>query len=274
MGFQDGALAGSQRPTLPQNAVRDADLADVVEQEPILDALLVEQRRVDRACEIGRIHQHALRMRARADVLGLERRRQCADRLPVRVLEQRALPSLDLEKSAEILRVQLHLLFPVGGDASWQCRIETSEQAIGHCQELERAERLAQETLRERLASRLARTGIGARQDDDRDRRRARIALELTAERKPVGVGEPDVEDDEIGRACCKRRSGVCRVIGLLHIELDSLERGTQQRAEACVVVDYEDARAAHRRNGLRCHDDGALACAFGAVQSLVGSRQ
>src|SRR3712207_6956450 len=52
-----------------QDVVRDPDLADVVEQEAVLDARVREQRRLDRARELDRVPLHPLRVGAGAEVL-------------------------------------------------------------------------------------------------------------------------------------------------------------------------------------------------------------
>src|SRR2546426_6655981 len=99
-------------------------------------------------------------MSAGSDVLGLERRGERADGLPVGVLEQGTLPTLDLEEPAQVLRVQLHLLFPVRAVAPRQLQVEAPEQPFGERQELERAERLAEKPLRESCPCGLARSGV------------------------------------------------------------------------------------------------------------------
>ena len=48
-----------------EQLVRDADLADVVEQEPVLEARVVEQRRVDSLGQRQRVVLDALRMLTR-----------------------------------------------------------------------------------------------------------------------------------------------------------------------------------------------------------------
>src|SRR3954453_17397829 len=67
------ALLRRQRPRLLEDAVGDADLADVVEDEAVLDADVVGERRLDGTRQVERVARDAVRVRAGAHVLGLER---------------------------------------------------------------------------------------------------------------------------------------------------------------------------------------------------------
>ena len=107
-------LAVVQGPRLLEDAVGDPDLADVVEQEAVLGARVVDEVGAHRPRQLERVALHPLRVRARARVLGLERARERRDGLLVGVLEQDALAALDLEQVPEVAGVEEELL-PVLG---------------------------------------------------------------------------------------------------------------------------------------------------------------
>ena len=54
-------LLGRQRARLQQDVVRNTDLADVVQQEPVLEARIVEQRGRSDLGELERVAAHAVR---------------------------------------------------------------------------------------------------------------------------------------------------------------------------------------------------------------------
>ena len=103
-------LGDRERRGLLQDAVGDPDLADVVEQEAVLDARVVQQLGRAHRRELDRVALHALRVRARARVLRLERARERGDGVVVGGVEQRALLALDLEQVAKVARVEEQLL--------------------------------------------------------------------------------------------------------------------------------------------------------------------
>ena len=70
--LEQPALRRRQRPLLLQDLVRDPDLSDVVEQEAVLHALILEQRRLEAPGELDRVLLHPLRVLAGPDVLRLE----------------------------------------------------------------------------------------------------------------------------------------------------------------------------------------------------------
>ena len=93
------ALRRAERTGLLEDPVRDPDLADVVQEEAVLRARVVADGAfVDAPGERDRIVLDALRVRARARVLRLERARERRDGLAVGVLEQHALAPLELEE--------------------------------------------------------------------------------------------------------------------------------------------------------------------------------
>ena len=99
-----------ERAALLQHVIGDADLADVVEEEAVLHARVVEQRRLDRFRQHDRVALHPLRMGRGAEVLRLERARECSHRLPVRPLQELLPAALDLEQPAQVVRIQQQLL--------------------------------------------------------------------------------------------------------------------------------------------------------------------
>jgi len=90
------AVVESRR--LAQNAVGDADLADVVQKESVFHAAVIEQFRRDLVGQLERVTLHALRVGAGAAVLGLERPRQRRHRLGVGALQKCALTPLELDQ--------------------------------------------------------------------------------------------------------------------------------------------------------------------------------
>src|SRR4051812_34031024 len=125
VGLQYGALGRRQPSLLAEDLVGNADLAHVVQKEAVLDARVVEERVLDRARELGGVPEHALRVCTCAEVLRLERGRECANGLAVRMLQQSALSALDLEHPAQILRVELQLLGRLGEYAPERLLFET-----------------------------------------------------------------------------------------------------------------------------------------------------
>src|ERR671937_370382 len=95
------ATASSQ---LPEDRLWDADLADVVQEKAVLETRVVEERRLDRARELGGVATDALGVLRGTRVLRIERGRERGHGLSVRMLQQRALASLDLQESLQILR--------------------------------------------------------------------------------------------------------------------------------------------------------------------------
>ena len=118
-------------------------------------------------------------------------------------------------------------------------------QPVEEPEQLERAERLAEEPVRARRR-RLLLGHVRAGQEDHGRRVVAAHPLELAAERETVPVGEADVDDrrgrpPEAGERL--RLDGAAR---LLDLELVERERRPQEEAQARVVVD--DQHAPHRR--------------------------
>ena len=78
-----------EQPALAEDRVGDADLADVVEEEAVLDArVAVERAGVDLRQQAHRVRAHALRVARAAEVLRLERARERRDGRLERVRDQ------------------------------------------------------------------------------------------------------------------------------------------------------------------------------------------
>ena len=159
-----------QRPALLEDVVRDPDLAHVVEQEPVLDARVHQELWLDRLRELDRVALYSLRVEAGAEVLGLERARERGDGLPVRPLQELLPAALDLEQAAQVVRVQQQLLVPGRGSRGPERPlVEAAGEALDDREQLERAERLAQERIRARAPRRLLGLLAGSGQEDDAD---------------------------------------------------------------------------------------------------------
>ena len=96
------------------DAVRDPDLADVVEQEPVFGARVVDQPGTEGARQLERVALDALRVGAGAGVLRFERARKRRDRL-LQAFWRRTLAALDLQQVPEVARVEKELLLVFDG---------------------------------------------------------------------------------------------------------------------------------------------------------------
>ena len=75
-------------PGLSEDAIGDADLADVMEQEAVLGARVIHQLGADRPGQLERVALHALGVGAGACVLGFEGARQSRDGFLVGILDE------------------------------------------------------------------------------------------------------------------------------------------------------------------------------------------
>ena len=66
--------------------------------------------------------------------------------------------------------------------------------------------------------------------------------LQLPAERKPVHPGHADVEHNHIGTDVRDARLGLRGAAGLVDVDVDVFEGGTQQGAEPWIVVYQQQA--------------------------------
>ena len=167
------ALVGRQRPRLLEDLVGDPDLADVVQEEAVFDASVArDEVGIDHGHELERIAHDALGMIVGAGVLPLECSRERGNRLEIRLLEQRALRSLDREQVPQVLRVEEQLLVLAVPDDAWTRRRQgraVARQALDDRKQLERAERLVHERLRARALHAACLFGVRAGKEHDRD---------------------------------------------------------------------------------------------------------
>src|SRR5205807_3194935 len=139
---------------------------DVVQEEAVLEAGIVEERRVDRLRQGQGVLLDALCMAARVRILGLERLGERNDRLSVRMLEETPLSPLRLDKPTEIARIdeQLFRVRLASSDDQLSGRLG---QLVDQRDQLERTERLAENRVRAGRP-RLRIQEIGPRQQDHR----------------------------------------------------------------------------------------------------------
>jgi hypothetical protein len=95
-------------------------------------------------------------------------------------------------------------------------------QPLDDREELERAERLAQDGVGARRAEL---RDVGARQEDHRDVSRLRIALEGGAVFDAVDARHQDVENDRVRFVCGDPARCHCCAVSLVELEIEHLER-------------------------------------------------
>ena len=212
-----------------------ADLADVVQQEPVLGGRIVCELGVHRARELERVALHALRVRAGARVLRLQGAGERGDGLAVGLLQAATRwRALDLEQVAQVARVQEQLL-PFAADLLRRAErnaVEASREPLDHGEQLERAEGLRHERLGAGGVRSDARATLGAGEEDDGDATRLAVRLQLTAELEPVHAGHHDVEHDHVGRI---RADQLARLGGsgrLDDVDVEDVEGRAQQRPQ------------------------------------------
>jgi hypothetical protein len=222
-------LLRAQRSGLLEDVVRDPDLADVVEEEAVFGAGVFHELAPERAGELDGVVLDALRVNGCPAVLGLERRRERGHRLSVALREQQALAALDLEEVPEIARVELELLgHALGARSAERDGVQPACQPLHDRQELERAERLADERVRSRCSGGLGGAAVRAGQEDDRDAARGRIGLQVVAEVEAASARHAHVENDDIGAMPPDGLRRGRRVVGLFQVDIDCLERRPQ----------------------------------------------
>ena len=241
MRFHPAPLGEGQWAGLEEDVVGYPDLADVVEQEPVLRALVVGQLRLDRPGQLDGVAHNPLRVGPGAGVFRLERSRERRDGLVVGALEQVALAALDLEQMPEIARVEKQLLLGLAllrraeGDS-----VQATGEPLDDRQQFEWAERLAQEGLCAGIDGGIGGATVRAAQDDDRDRLRRGVALELPAKGEPVHTGQVDVEDDRVRVPFPDRRQRARHVRGLLELDVDSVECCSKERSQSGIVINKQ----------------------------------
>ena len=226
------ALTRGQGAGLEQDLVGHADLADVVQQEPPFQARVVEQRGRDFEGKPRRVARHPPGVAARPEVSRLERRGEHGHGLCVCLGQELVLAAADLDQPVEVGDVHdAASLVGIGNDPFDHRRDEP--------QQLERAERLAQECIRSRGA-RSAAGLLRAADCDDRDSARLwRLAQPLEIE-DPVDAREPDVEQDRVGTRLGERALRLDHVVRGGDLEPLQLEGRPDQLTEELVVVDCQ----------------------------------
>jgi hypothetical protein len=216
-----------------------------VEEEPVLDARVLHENGVDRARELHRVELDALRVRARVRVLRLERLRERGDGLAVGLLDELPLAALDLEQVAQVAGVEQELLADVAGLARGAHRDAEAApgDALGHAEELERAEGLREEGVGAGEVGRGERPALRAREQDDADVLRRRVVLQAPAVLEPGDPGHHHVEDDHVRPCGGDPLGGLGGIRRLVYLDLETLERRSEQFSQTGVVVDQQDSQ-------------------------------
>ena len=231
-----------ERAGLLEDAVRDPDLADVMEQEAVLGARILHQLGADRPGQLERVALHALGVGAGACVLGFEGARQSRDGFLVGVLDEEPLAALELEQVAQIAGL--------GRSCSWpgrprrvpgRHRLEPAGEPLDDVEKLQRAERLAQEGIGGRVVHQRRLVGR-AREHHDRDVDRVLVGLHAPAELGAAHAGKAEVEDHRVRTLPLDRRQSVLGGARLLDLDVHDLERRPEELPERGVVVDYQQA--------------------------------
>ncbi len=175
-------------------------------------------------------------MRARTEIAGLERGGESLDRLAVRHLEQLVLALADRDQPAQVSHD--------GRILAACCLVERvdPEQALEQAQQLQRIERLGEESLGadgERRDAGLAR----AADDDDRHVAGARALAQPLAVEEAVDTWKADVEHDRVGKLGGNDLLGLDDVTRFAHLDPLELERRSKQFAKQWIVVDDQNRR-------------------------------
>jgi hypothetical protein len=180
---------------------------------------------------------------AGARVLRLERARKRRDRLLVGLLEEDSLPPLDLEEMPEVARVEEELLLgPLLLRRPERDAVQAARKTLDDRQQLEWAERLADERIGACLSGLGLRPALGPGEEHDRDPARLDGRLELAAVLEPGHAGHRDVENDHVGLAPVDPGPGGPHVGGLFHVDVPYLEGRAEKCAEPRIVVDKQKA--------------------------------
>src|SRR5439155_941235 len=81
---------------------------------------------------------------------------------------------------------------------------------------------------------------LGAAQDDDRDLLRLAVALQLPAEDEAVHPGQVDVEHDRVRPPLPDRYKRGRRILRVLHLDVDGVERSSKQSSQSGIVIDEQ----------------------------------
>jgi len=159
------------------------------------------------------------------------RRREHGDGLRVGLVEELVLPAADLDQAVQVGGVD-----DVAPGAH-RAEAGLPDERRDEGEQLQRAERLAQERLRPggpRGAPRFVR----AADRDDRDLARLRRLAQPLEIEDAVDTGEPDVEQDRIRARLGKGPLGLDHVVGRIHLVSLELERRADELTQQPVVVD------------------------------------
>ncbi len=177
-------------------------------------------------------------MPARAEVSRLQGRREDRDGLRVGLDEELVLAATDLDQPVQ-----------VGGVDDVGAPVQLAEAGPpdewgDECEQLERAERLAEERFGAGVARR-ATCFVRAADRDDRDLLRLwRLTQPLQVE-DAVDPGQPDIEQDGVRARLGKHPLRLDHVVRRVHVEPFQLERGADQLTQEPVVIDDQYATCA-----------------------------
>ena len=232
-----------------EDPVGNPDLADVVKKEPVRRAPVAHDCSLaDGLSESRRVALHALRVRASARVLRLQRTCERRDRLEVCALQELALGTLDPQHVPQVAGVEQQLLVrPLsallrGPEGNAQ---ETARQSLRNGEQLERTERLAHERVGSRLLRGCFGAALRAGQEHDRDVTRGRRSLQLGTELEAARPGHVDVEHDHVRPGAPDLPPRSSGVFGFDHGYIGDLERRLQQGAKCRIIVYQQDPQRA-----------------------------
>jgi hypothetical protein len=114
--------------------------------------------------------------------------------------------------------------------------------------ELVDVERLGDEVVRAKLEAEHPVAGLIARAADDDGGRRAR--LEIAAQHQPVGVGQHQVEDDQIGLHLVEEALGLSRGRRLPRAVTRTLQHLRERKRDGRIVLHEQDAGGLLSNNG------------------------
>ena len=138
-----------------------------MQEKPVLEARIVEQARLDHLGERDRVVLDALRMQTRSRILCLECIGERGHGLPVGVLQQPPLGTLDLDDSTQVTGVNQELLGVAFAPRDEPLRRRLVEP-VDQRDQLQRTERLVEDRARAGLLRLRRRRGCPGQQDDRR----------------------------------------------------------------------------------------------------------
>ncbi len=240
---------GRQPARLEQDAIRDADLADVVQRRRLveqLDGFIIQRRRKARvrAQRLGQrthITLRALDVIAGLVVARLGQRRHHQDRRILHI--------------AYLLRAPRDLLLQEGALVAQEIRCSLELQMRMHASPQDgRVDRLGQVVHRAEAQAHFLVGVVGqGGQKDDGNVARQRVGLELAADGVAIHLGHHDVEQDQVRRRAGPRDLQRPRAAGRhLHL-VEILKQLIHQREVLGCVVHHQHHGA--RGYGCRVHD-------------------